>query len=765
MLPPTANNMSLAELKLDRQRQRNEAADPTLPPVPHPLEKRQTSRTKGKWKPFDYASDAGGGVPVDTRVNTYSRTSSHSRPVSALSHRTDESTFSENSGFQLFTARKGRRHPFELRQYGSEKQQTIVEAPFDKREIYEVFGNALPAPEYLEQNVGYKNGQVQFLQHPNGDVSAQQWSASRYEWVNLGQFSNIRKRVEGQLGSDRLKGEMAHHTLQQNTLQYFRTVAKQREAMVMGLPFGPKDVEAALPIATISSSGNTDSGSHRETQPTPQQYYSTADIKSQNATRTELTATTAPPVASTPRSPLPPNVPREPMAQRWEISGATGGAQAYDPFYMSSASQPASYSDSQYSNRNNYPATAQYTYHSVAQTPYRMAQSYQFPPVAVPSQTMQSPGAQKYFAERAAFADKMQTQWRQVYGHQPPVASYGRPGYPYRSAGPDEQHATQETRPCGSVNDREIVAPQPKSVSSVDRSAMRNTLYKLGETAKERNLSQANIRTVLHDPFQSPSAPGQMEPKTMPATTKATGSPLLTRQATGKHNAQSSPVPSAHRKDILQQSSPDTHWTKRPYEHSTPLLAKSSASIAISQAIIGTGLELPLNKLDTKDVKKSYEEHLNDWWTNGSTFARQEDLYQAIIAAEAADDKLNSPPAHLTPIGPPSRSVDTSKASFNETTTRLLIPVCENLASYVDGPAGKRRDYWCPWGPAPEWCIDRSAEGNKSFFDKDWGSPPQRVGRDPRYNGSGFESSAGGSVGGSSRWQGVEQRFACAGKF
>ena len=34
---------------------------------------------------------------------------------------------------------------------------------------------------------------------------------------------------------------------------------------------------------------------------------------------------------------------------------------------------------------------------------------------------------------------------------------------------------------------------------------------------------------------------------------------------------------------------------------------------------------------------------------------------------------------------------------------------------------------------APDWAVDRSANGNDSFFDSQWGQPPARVGRDPRY--------------------------------
>ena len=60
----------------------------------------------------------------------------------------------------------------------------------------------------------------------------------------------------------------------------------------------------------------------------------------------------------------------------------------------------------------------------------------------------------------------------------------------------------------------------------------------------------------------------------------------------------------------------------------------------------------------------------------------------------------------------------------------LMVPVLANLAVYLD-PA----TYFGRFGPAPEWCIDQGPNGNNSFFGKGWGTPPPRVGRDPRYRG------------------------------
>ncbi len=65
-----------------------------------------------------------------------------------------------------------------------------------------------------------------------------------------------------------------------------------------------------------------------------------------------------------------------------------------------------------------------------------------------------------------------------------------------------------------------------------------------------------------------------------------------------------------------------------------------------------------------------------------------------------------------------------------EVINRLMVPVIANLRGYGEdgGPS-----YFNKFTKAPAWAVDSSVSGNKSFFGEDWGKPPSRVGRDPRY--------------------------------
>jgi phospholipase A-2-activating protein len=44
----------------------------------------------------------------------------------------------------------------------------------------------LPGPEFLTQRSGTKEGQVQMIREPNGNVSAYQWSTAANQWLNIG---------------------------------------------------------------------------------------------------------------------------------------------------------------------------------------------------------------------------------------------------------------------------------------------------------------------------------------------------------------------------------------------------------------------------------------------------------------------------------------------------------------------------------------------------------------------------------------------------
>ena len=73
---------------------------------------------------------------------------------------------------------------------------------------------------------------------------------------------------------------------------------------------------------------------------------------------------------------------------------------------------------------------------------------------------------------------------------------------------------------------------------------------------------------------------------------------------------------------------------------------------------------------------------------------------------------------------------DPEKRAASQLVDQTLVQVIANLSSYSDV---SERDYFSKYGRVPDWCIDQAPSGNRSFFGKDWGVPPKRVGRDARY--------------------------------
>jgi hypothetical protein len=794
--------MSRAAAKLERQKKRIEQTDAlTLhPPQLPPTEKQKpVAKAKAKaWVPFDFgtgdvqaADDVAKAPPpvVETRINTFRavpHASSLSRPVSRISQKTYDSADSErqppayleSDDFQLFTGRRSRRpYPDER----PDNQQTTVEATFSKREICDIFGNELPGLSFMDGNPGTVDGQVQFIQHPNGDVAAHQWYASRYEWANLGQYSNIRKKIEGGLEKDRLKGETASQAMKQNTMAYFRTVVKQREALVMGLPFGPKEIAVALPETRPPSTAPT--GPRKLVAEAERLAASTPNLGADSHTmhdhETTSQAEGGPRMAGMRYREQPPHDAQLKMptfggfAGSFDTTGETTKRVQDQPQYGSRFNPALNFTPAP---RNEYrdDPFAPTSYHNVygsgmpyqqpmrqVSQPYYYQQPYLMPgPVPYhqspysgagypPHYTPASTAVHEYDA-LAAQVQHMRTQHGATQQQHSPASSSQdslHVGPPHH-----QTHTITSYRPAGTTA---TIEASPKPVTpSESRTAARENVMRMTEHARERNKSQANIRTVLHDPFLVSETPQSEREAVKRVTRNDDASPsckhtLGSVSHEGTAAAQVSQLPSsfaqipglgmplgdgfnttlaptlnvpttmAPEENNLRDSSPDREWQRKPAE-----------------AYDGNVAALPGGQTG---AKKWDPAKIDEWWWSGNKFSRQQELFACIMSSDkpkTSRQDSKAPSAigtHTTPDSIDSKATTEISVEYDAHITRLLVPVLENLASYVQGPEEKRRDYFSQWIKAPEWAIDRSPCGNNSFFDAEWGRPPARVGRDPRY--------------------------------
>lgn len=766
---------SLAEAKLRRQQERIQNAEAALAAPLH-LDRREPSRgkTKTNWKPLDIEWDTAerakndSSIPVQTRTNTiygpaFSRETSLSRSLSSISQQTTTTdadrhdSITDSAGFQTYHGRRGRKHPDELAPTEDNKQderQATVEGSYDKREMCKVFGHELPSSDFISSNAGFKDGQLQFVQHPNGDVAAHMWSHNRYMWENIGNFSNIRKRIEGQLASDRLKGETGWQTLQKNTLAYFRAIAKQREQTTMGHEFGQAEIQQILPQpaetmkppqAVRTESPATSTSSRRLSTARP-------PLFNPGQQQTISTSTQRPAAATAKGFPFLSNDPPAGKEDPFSTSGIF--LPAKEPSQQKAALpatvQPAKSTNGSTTSSANPFLTAKPT---VKSTNIETTASRPHLPRPQHGKTPSFSGLSGLFPLDTAKLSMMNIS-HHTERRQPSQASLASSGTPSRNK-----------------------ATTPLST----REAMRDQLWKVSEFAQQRTNSQSNFRTVLHDPFQNQSAKSEAS-RTEPFPdfdSRSDGEsefsyfslelrsrrlkPQIPPSFRNWADVQPAlngvkPLPIPNRApSFFTDSVPDTD----DYARNTPSNLHDSTPLYLAE---------PEKTASTK--KLSYDEELKQWWTSGNKFARQEDLYQRIKSLEqsraamrGSTSATTTPSSRPRPIGappsgqysPPSTASPrkTNDGTFNKTITRALIPVYENLASYVQGPPEQRRDYWSPWTKAPEYAIDHSMNGNKSFYDDGWGQPPARIGRDPRYRPMPGELRFGGfspgALGGSPR--------------
>ncbi|KAF2034430.1 hypothetical protein EK21DRAFT_85466 [Setomelanomma holmii] len=129
----------------------------------------------------------------------------------------------------------------------------------------ELFGK-LPDPIILQEQLGDFDGQVVFIGHPNRDITAHQWSASSFQWENIGRYAHFRREAEGALASDILNAPDTSC----DALTSFKNAAKIRERVVCALCSTEEKahgiLEQAQTRSAIPTADSTDLGPSKEVQ-------------------------------------------------------------------------------------------------------------------------------------------------------------------------------------------------------------------------------------------------------------------------------------------------------------------------------------------------------------------------------------------------------------------------------------------------------------------------------------------------------------------
>lgn len=267
--------------------------------------------------------------------------------------------------------------------------------------------------------------------------------------------------------------------------------------------------------------------------------------------------------------------------------------------------------------------------------------------------------------------------------------------------------------------------PKPYSSYSAGKKEflLQNLDRQVAESEARGDLPKAT-RTVLYDPLARGSV-GQPQPNYMDTTAE---------------------TPEAHEaeKEALRTSDP-LPWHNRP-EHEYHAPPSFPPGLCPGNEYIYSLAQPP------KRVERSTEE-LEAWWHNDT---RAHGIPRATLN-ELSDARYSKdPPGYgrstgsfstvTSPIsaktGSPIAAIGAERAAKSTRSTTSTAPsndidemlkqVCVNFAGYVSDRENGKSDYFGRYAPVPEWCIDKGPKGDESFFG-DWGVPPNRVGRDPRY--------------------------------
>ncbi|KAF1983820.1 hypothetical protein K402DRAFT_156668 [Aulographum hederae CBS 113979] len=650
----------------------------------------------------------------------------------------------------------------------------------------EVFGERLPDPDFLLHNKGSQDGKLQFVEHPNGDIAAHQWNHRAQRWANIGQYSYSRKKVEGSLASERLRGQTVGRIEPQNTVEYFFKISKQREAAYLnpgqdmrqgssgtGFASMPMQRPSLSTYASMSSAGPMpqDNINAQAEARAALNALSIGDLRGGGQVRglaKRLTPETRMPTASPSHPDDPfvsphhsPHLSRQMHVLPFGGLATRAGAENFEQhginrsvdFGLRYSPAPPGYARSKYTSDSGLSGATRLT-------------SDNFP------HPRQDPSALSNLREVDA-------------------------GEEAATANARANQTIAPAQPLVAIQNQNITARQ--SISNNDRDAMLSYLNRTGHAAptfQSQNMQRSNmantvessrpdeyarphirsensgpVRTVLHDPLQAKTLALPARHLQAKPSSSATYGPREMRNDTFKP-AEEQPFAGHSTQDDLSVSQPEEGWRQRPaaiYDNCRtghlsdkeldeywtarrwiPNAPHLQEPIAIPQGVTPN--------ISTRFLTHEYADELDNWWQSGTQTERQDDFYKTL---------LNAP----TPPGLPSYARDPrNPREVNHTMSRLLIPLYENLEAYVRaGPGGyyQRRkeefeaavarnpysnglfnmapeeampglppgsfNYLNPFTKPPEWMIDKSATGNQSFFGEDFGRAPKRVGRDPRF--------------------------------
>ncbi len=498
-----------------------------------------------------------------------------------------------------------------------------------------IFGERLPDSTFLTQNEGSFDNQIVFILHPNGDVQAHQWAAQSYQWVNLGQYSYRRKRIEGQLEKEKLRGQKIGGGLQPNTMQYFLAVTKQREQDCKNSSTHHNFIASSLSQPEVPYPPlrvETESGRH----------VTLSSIGS--STLTALPATKATTATASRRH-----------------SSMTSNPFIDDPFNPTEFNEYTS---------SHLPANTDLS----PFTQHELTGDHNHGKVDKGKSVARAEQVDGLLMDRLLF-------------HRPSIAIVDS------SVSDGQQEVTEK---WSYDQDKE------SSDDAFQLTLLGNEPSRI-EPASHNLTQQVSISLENIPPNATFLAPAVHRGPAMNFTTKHSRqivAPCQSEPLSTRRMLRDGEVETAWHSTTFQKGAATSNMSNEELElYSKPTPQDWNGPFFPDTAPKASHLLIP----DFTANKRSYQE-LAVWWHSGNMRERQEDYLKVLqkTATESSNDW----------------SLD-----------HALYPVFENLKAYVEKGSHKPRDYFARFAKPPEWCINNTPAGRKSFFGEDYGTPPARLGR------------------------------------
>jgi hypothetical protein len=295
-----------------------------------------------------------------------------------------------------------------------------------------------------------------------------------------------------------------------------------------------------------------------------------------------------------------------------------------------------------------------------------------------------------------------------------------------------------------------------------NREALLRNLHGLAATSSTKT---THARTVMYDPAaaRDPSAVQTPLPPVQPTIAKAsTVSVSVSVSHPPAHDESAAATPEEDDNHPLRGFSEPLQWKDRPVEvfkkEGPPRTDDELRAIRLA-LVKRVAAAYGHHSVTPADRRRAIDAAAHRWFNSTEQHDGHATVHTYLDRLAGPEGRVASPRQH-------SPSCTNERVWSRADANALLAPLLWTMHGYLSEPLAQHgRSAFGSFAQVAAWCVDSGRSGTVSLFGEDWGAPPARVGRDPRYRPvlvssprlGGFEDGGLGGLGG--EWSGWPRRF------